>query len=71
MITDMSRLDSKWRFTLPREVRDRLGLRAGDLIAYRYTEGGVLIERVEPIETPFGSFTEWASPEDEEAFKDL
>jgi AbrB family looped-hinge helix DNA binding protein len=71
MITDMSRLDSKWRFTLPREVRDGLGLRAGDLIAYRYTEAGVVIERVEPIETPFDSFTEWASPEDEEAFKDL
>jgi antitoxin PrlF len=67
-----SKISSKAQTVIPREVRERLGLKPGDLLAYRYTENGVLIEKSEAVEDdPFATFTEWASPEDDEAYRDL
>ena len=67
-----SKVSSKAQTVIPREVRERLGLKPGDLLAYRYTENGVVIEKSEPADDdPFAVFTEWASPEDDEAYKDL
>jgi antitoxin PrlF len=67
-----SKISSKAQTVIPREVRDRLGLKPGDLLAYRYTENGVVIEKGEPMEDdPFAVFTEWNSPEDDEAYADL
>jgi AbrB family looped-hinge helix DNA binding protein len=57
---------------IPREIREQLGLKPGDLLAYRYTESGIVIEKEEAFEDdPFATFTEWASPEDDKAFADL
>ena len=67
-----SKISSKAQTVIPREVRERLGLKPGDLLAYRYTESGVVIEKSMPVEDdPFAAFTEWASPEDDEAYGDL
>ncbi len=67
-----SKISSKAQTVLPREVRDRLGVKPGDLLLYRYTEIGVVIEKDEgPEDDPFVTFIEWASPEDDEAFADL
>ena len=56
---------------IPREVRERLGLEPGDLLAYRYTESGVVIEKSAPVEDDrFAAFTEWRT-EDDEADRDL
>lgn len=56
----------------PPEVRERLGVKPGDTLRYVITDSGVLLlpGRAE-TDDPFVAFTEWASPEDEEAFKDL
>ena len=75
-----SRLTSKAQTLVPREIRDRLGLRPGDTLRYRVTRAGVLIdERPEPesdpvsnsFSDPFVEFVEWANREDDEAFSDL
>lgn len=68
-----SKLSSKAQTVVPREIRERLGLKPGDTVRYRVTEAGVLIEkaRSEPDEDPFATFTEWASPEDDLAFAEL
>jgi antitoxin PrlF len=67
-----SKVSSRAQTVIPREVRERLGLEPGDLLAYRYTESGVVIEKCAPVRNdPFAAFTEWASPEDDEAYGGL
>lgn len=67
-----SKLTSKAQTVVPREIRERLGLRPGDTLRYRITSSGVVIDkRPDPQDDPFVEFAEWAGAEDEEAFKDL
>ena len=67
-----SKLTSKAQTVVPREIRDRLGLKPGDTVRYRITEAGVVIEKAERLEDdPFTAFTEWADELDERAFKHL
>ena len=67
-----SKISSKAQTVIPREVREKLGLSPGDSLVYRYTEDGVLIDKARGVEEdPFATFTEWASPEDDEAFGEL
>ena len=68
-----SKLTSKAQTVVPREIRDRLGLKPGDTVRYRITEAGVVIDkaRADAEDDPFAAFTEWASPEDDLAFADL
>ena len=67
-----SKLSSKAQTVVPREIRQRLGLRPGDTLRYRITKAGVVIDkRPETEDDPFVEFVEWAGPEDEEAFKNL
>lgn len=72
----MSKLSSKGQVTIPKEVRDALGLAAGDRVGYEIDDEGVRIVRVEPLDAAFhaavsATLEEWTSPEDEEAFGDL
>ncbi len=72
MKTYFSRLTSKGRIVLPRAIREYLGVDAGDAISYRLTEHGVLIEKSRPpVADPFGAFTEWASAEDDLAYREF
>lgn len=77
MIT--TRVSTRGRITVPRAVCERLGVKPGDRLRFREVGRAVLIEKDEgpvdetfdPLGDPFAAFTEWASPEDEEAWKDL
>jgi antitoxin PrlF len=67
-----SKVTTKAQTVIPREVRARLGLKAGDRLAYRMTAKGVTIEKVRTQgDDPFATFTEWSGEADERAFKDL
>ncbi len=68
-----SRLSSKAQTVIPKEVRQRLGIKPGDTLRYRITDVGVVIEKARPgvEEDPFATFTEWDSPEDDQAFAGL
>jgi antitoxin PrlF len=68
-----SKLSSKAQTVVPREIRERLGLKPGDTLRYRVTEAGILIEKArgDAEEDPFATFVEWASPEDDRAFAEL
>jgi antitoxin PrlF len=72
----LSRLSAKGQVTVPKEVRDFLELKPGDMIAYEVQNGTVILRRAEPFDAAFhkalsATLDEWATPEDEEAFRDL
>jgi len=72
----LSRLSAKGQVTVPKEVREILGLKPGDMIAYEVQNGTVTLRRVEPFDAAFhralsATLDEWAMPEGDEAFRDL
>ena len=71
-----SKVSSKGQVTIPKEVRETLGVKPGDLVEYEIREGVVYLKRVEPFDAEFHAalshtLDEWTSPEDDEAFRDL
>jgi hypothetical protein len=53
-----------------------MGLEPGDRVGYEVEDGAVRLIRVEPFDAAYHAavsetLEEWASPEDEEAFRDL
>jgi antitoxin PrlF len=71
-----AKVTSKGQTTIPKEVREALGLEPGDLILWEVAEGRAVVRRVEPMDLAYlkaleESLTEWASPEDEEAYRGL
>ena len=72
----VSRISSKGQVTLPKMVRDTIGVRSGDTVVYELAAGVVTLRRVTPLDVAFhqavgATLDEWASPEDHEAFDDL
>ncbi len=73
------KLTVKHQVTIPRDVRAALGLKAGDHVVFAIEDGQAVLTKVEkpdPEEEAWFRFTmsqmtEWASPEDDEAFRDL
>jgi antitoxin PrlF len=71
-----SKLSSKGQVTIPRRVRERLGAKPGDLIAYEIKNNIVTLRRLDPLDAAFHAalsttMEEWATAEDDEAFRDL
>lgn len=73
MNAPVSKLTSKAQTVIPKVVRERLGLRPGDLVRYLFKGRSVVIERAptDIEDDPFATFTEWASEADEEAYRSL
>jgi len=73
-----SKVTTKGQVTIPKEVRERLRVGAGDVLVYEFQDNGlVVVRKMEPFDTGWHralSATvadEWNSPEDDEAFGDL
>ena len=67
-----SKVSAKSQTVIPKPVRQRLGLKPGDMLRFRLIEEGVILERVQRVdEDPFVSFDEWHSDEDERLYRDL
>jgi len=71
--TAFSKISVKSQTVIPREVREQLGLQAGDTLRYRLTAEGVMIDKAPRGESddPFATFTEWSSEADEKAYAKL
>lgn len=72
----ISRVSSKGQVTLPRKVRQAIGVGPGDAVAYDVSKGVVTLRRLEPIDLAFhaaveSTLAEWNSREDDEAYDDL
>ena len=71
-----SRLSPKGELTIPKEVREQIGLHPGDLVSYDVQNGHLTVSRVDSLDKVFydaiaPTLTEWDSPEDHEALDDL
>lgn len=67
-----SKISVKSQTVLPLEVRERLRVSPADRLRYVLDEAGVRIDKDEVAEAdPFTTFTEWATPEDDDAYADL
>lgn len=74
---EVSKVTSKFQATVPADVRNALGIKAGDTLAWA-VQGGVATVRVLPGDlkgwdplTWLSFADEWLEPEDEEAFAGL
>ncbi len=65
-----SKISVKSQTVIPREVRERLGLKPGDTLRYRVTDKGVLLDKAPAGEAddPFAAFSEWSGEADEQAY---
>ena len=71
-----SKLTSKSQTTIPREVRERLGLRPGDTIVYEIEGDTVRLRKLAPLDVAYlralrTTLSEWETPEDAAAYDDL
>ena len=76
MTSELATLTSKGQVTVPKKVRDALGLKQGDTLQWDLEEGSVRVKVLKPIDLTFlagleANLQEWSSLEDEKAFADL
>jgi len=71
-----SRLSSQSQVTLPKQVREAIGAAPGDVIGYEIRGNVVTIRRLQPFDAVYHAsvsenLEEWATVEDDAAFRDL
>ena len=71
-----SRLSAKGQVTIPKELRESIGLQPGDMVGYEVKNGVISLTRIEPFDAAFhaaisDTLDEWMTPEDDEAFREL
>ena len=71
-----SKISGKAQITLPRKVREALGAKTGEMLIYEVEGNVVKLKRLEPFDAAFhhslsSTLDEWATEEDEEAFREL
>jgi antitoxin PrlF len=74
--TAMSAVTAKYQATIPKPVREKLQLKAGDRVTFSIENDRVYIQKATGFDVPYlrsleTTLEEWSTPEDEEAYKDL
>jgi AbrB family looped-hinge helix DNA binding protein len=73
----IAKISGKGQVTVPVEVRRALGIKAGDVLIWDVeSKDRATVRRAQPIDVDYltaisGTLSEWASAEDDEAFRDL
>ena len=72
----VSKVTTKYQTTIPLEVREKLGIQQGDMVAFELENGAVRLRRVVPLDVEYakalvGTLSEWSSENDEEAYRGL
>ncbi len=74
---ETSKITTKFQTTIPLKVRRLLHLNPGDRVAFEVVgDGRIEIKKAQPFDLQYAdavslTLSEWDSPEDDEAFKDL
>ena len=73
----IAKITAKGQTTVPAEVRAALHIQPGDLIVWEpQADGSARVRRVQPLELDYlraieGTLTEWNSPADDQAYREL
>jgi len=73
----VAKVTAKGQTTIPKQVREALEIAPGDLIVWEVSQGGrAVVRRAQPWDLEYlraveGTLSEWTSPADEEAYRDL
>lgn len=76
-MSTFAKVTSKGQTTIPQEIRARLNVKPGDLLAWEVLPSGeVRVRRVEPMDLEYlraleGTLSEWAGEADEAAYAGL
>ena len=73
---NIATLTAKGQVTVPKAVRETLGLRQGDQLSWEMEDDSVRVRAIAPLDLAYlrsldASLQEWSSPADEEAFAGL
>jgi antitoxin PrlF len=76
MAQEFATLTAKGQVTVPKAVRDALGLRQGDQLSWVLEEGWVRVRPITPLDQAYlksleSQLGEWSGDDDEQAFADL
>ena len=71
-----SKITSKGQTTIPKEIRDKLGVHSGDTLVYEVEGNAVRVRKAEPFDLAWHraispTLAEWDSANDHENFDDL
>jgi AbrB family looped-hinge helix DNA binding protein len=71
-----SKLTTKYQATVPKEVREFLGLSAGDGLQWEVEDGQVVVRKLSKLDLEWQkaiemTLTEWNSKQDDEAYGSL
>ncbi len=72
----ISKVTSKGQATIPAKVRETLGISPGDAVLFTIDDDTVTLKRAGKLDAGFlklatGSFSDWNTPEADDAFRDL
>jgi AbrB family looped-hinge helix DNA binding protein len=72
----LSKVTTKYQATIPAEIREFLGVRQGDTVAYAIVDGEVRLARATPLDLAYhgavaATLTEWDSKADDDAYQAL
>jgi AbrB family looped-hinge helix DNA binding protein len=73
---EIARITSKGQMTIPKKVRQAAHLKTGDVVAFEVEDDRILMRKLAPSENDYlkaveRTLSEWSTPEDEAAWRDL
>ena len=73
---EFAKITARGQTTIPKSIREAADLHAGDVIAFEIEGSHLVVRKVMPVQDDYLQslseiLSEWASPEDEEAWRDL
>jgi antitoxin PrlF len=76
MAVELATVTAKGQVTVPKAVRDALGLQQGDQLSWELEDGSVRVRAVSPLDLTYlqgleAGLQEWSSADDDAAFANL
>ena len=76
MTIDIATVTAKGQVTVPKAIREALGLRKGDRLSWEVDNGAAQVKVVSPLDLDYmqgleANLQDWASAADDEAFAEL
>jgi AbrB family looped-hinge helix DNA binding protein len=73
---EVSKITARGQTTIPKRVRDAIGLNDSDVISFEVEDDHLIVRKVTTAQDDYlqglsATLSEWASPEDEDAWRDL